>query len=189
MSWRALLTLLLVAGALATGWALWSQRSPAAAAAGAGGLPDYVLNDFQLVALDAEGRESFTLEAPRLARDPGVRTMDIETPVFTIPDDGAQGRAAGTWVVRSQTGWISAAGDELRLRGKVRADARGPGGALAMRTEQLNIFPETERATSAVEVTVTEPGFILTGHSLEADLASGNIRLQDSKARYERTPR
>ncbi|MFP7722055.1 LPS export ABC transporter periplasmic protein LptC [Lysobacter sp. A3-1-A15] len=189
MNWRALLTLLLVAGAAASGWALWSQRAPQAATPEPGGMPDYVLNDFELVALNAEGRESFTLEAPRLARDPGVRSMDIETPVFTIPDSSAQDRTTGTWVVKSKTGWISADGDELRLRGDVRADSTGGGKPLAMRSQELNVFPETERATSAVEVTVTEPGFILTGHNLEADLASGNIRLQDSKARYERTPR
>ena len=189
MNWRAFLTLVLVAGAAISGWALWSQRAPATAAPEAGGLPDYVLNEFQLVVLDEQGRESFTLEAPKLARDPGVRTMEIETPVFTIPDGDAKDRTVGAWVVRSQTGWISAAGDELRLRGDVRADSQGASGPVAMRTQELNVFPETNRATSAVEVTVTEPGFILAGHSLEADLAAGNIRLQDPKARYESIPR
>jgi len=190
MSWRTGLTLLLLSGAAISGWALWSQRAPGAAAPEAGGLPDYVLNGFELVVLDAQGRESFTLTAPRLSRDPAVRTMDIQTPVFTIPDKDAADRTVGAWEVRSQTGWISAAGDELRLRGDVRADTRAAGGrALAMRTEELNVFPETDRATSDVEVTVTQPGFILAGHRLEADLASGNIRLQDPKARYERTPR
>lgn len=189
MNWRAMLILVLVAGAAVSGWSLWSQRTPASAAPAPGGLPDYVLNEFELVVLDEQGRESFALKAPELSRDPGVRTMDIRTPVFTIPDGDAQDRTVGAWVVRSRTGWISADGDELRLRGDVRADSRGADGPVALRTQELNVFPETDRATSAVEVTVTEPGFILAGHSLEADLASGNIRLQDPKARYERTPR
>ena len=188
MSWRGIITLLLLIGATISGWALWSQRSGEQARAQAGGQPDYVLNDFELVALDAQGHESFTLRAPRLARDPKVKTLDIATPLFLIP--AAEGSRGGRWEVRSETGWVSAGGEELRLRGDVVADSTDANGRpVRMTTQELNVFPGTDTATSAVEVTVTEPGFILTGRRLEADLASGNIRLEDTKIRYENTAR
>jgi hypothetical protein len=37
---------------------------------------------FRTHALNAQGKESFTLRAPRLARDPEQKTMDIATPLF-----------------------------------------------------------------------------------------------------------
>lgn len=188
MSWRGVVILLLLIGATVSGWALWSQRSGSTVQAQAGGQPDYILNDFEMVALDVQGRESFTLRAPRLTRDPAVKTLDIATPLFLIP--AADGSRGGPWEVRAETGWISAGGEELRLRGDVVADSTDETGQpIRMTTQELNVFPETDTATSAVEVTVTEPGFILTGRRLKADLAVGNIHLEDTRTRYENTAR
>lgn len=185
MSWRAVLTLVLLAGAIASGWSLWRQRSDDAPATRAMGRPDYVLNDFELVALDAEGKESFTLRAPRLARDPASRTMDIATPLFVIPPrPGASGKP---WEVRSTAAWVSARGDEVRLRGNVRADSTNADGKpVRMTTEALNVFPESKRATSDARVAVTQPGFTMSGRGLAARLDTGSVQLlSDIKARYE----
>ena len=188
MSWRGLVTLILLVGAALSGWALWMQRSPATATAQDDGQPDYILNDFELIALDDQGKEAFTLRAPRLARDPGARTMDIERPLFLIPS--ADGSGTGDWEVRSKTGWVSAEGDELRLRGDVQADGSDAGGRpVKLRSEQLNVFPEARRATSAVKVTVTQPGLIMNGRDLEADLENNRISLKDTRSRYESTVR
>jgi len=189
MSWRGWLTLVLLFAAAATGWSLWQQREPASDGPATAGRPDYVLQDFELIALDEQGHESFTLRAPRLARDPSARTMDITTPVFVIPP--RPGTSGSPWEVRSQTGWVSADGDELRLRGRVRADSIDPDGQpVAMRTEELNVFPKAKRATSAATVTLTQPGLILEGRGLEAQLDAKRVTLlSDVKARYERTAR
>jgi lipopolysaccharide export system protein LptC len=184
MSWRAWLTLVLLFAAVATGWSLWRERGSASDGPAIAGRPDYVLHDFELIALDEQGRESFTLRAPRLARDPAARTMDLTTPVFVIPPrPGSDGHA---WTVRSRTGWVSADGDELRLRGQVRADSvDAQGRPVDMRTEELNVFPDARRATSAVAVTLRQPGLILNGHHLEAQLDTKLVNLKDIKARYE----
>lgn len=189
MSWRGWLTLALLLLAAVTGWSLWQQQDTESDAPAAAGRPDYVLVQFELIALDEQGRESFTLRAPRLARDPAARTMDITTPVFVIPP--RPGSEGGAWTVQSQTGWVSADGNELRLRGQVRADSVDPEGQpVSMRTEQLNIFPDTKRATSAAPVTLTQPGLILNGRGVEAQLDSKRVNfLSDFKARYERTAR
>lgn len=189
MSWRGILTLVLLAAAAVSGWALWSQRSQGDADSVTTGRADYVLEDFELVALDKQGRESFTLRAPRLTRDPNAKTMDIATPLFLIPPrPGTQG---APWEVRSKTGWVAAEGEELRLRGEVRATSTDiDGKPIKIATEQLNVFPDAKRATSAVAVTVTQPGLILNGRGLEANLdAKHAILKSDVKARYESSAR
>ncbi|KAB8188705.1 LPS export ABC transporter periplasmic protein LptC [Lysobacter maris] len=188
MSWRSLVTVILFAGVLASGWVLWHQRGGDTAPATAAELPDYILNDFELIALDAQGQESFTLRAPRLARDPGTKTLDIETPLFLIPP--AADSQGGAWEVRSKTAWVSESGDEIRLRGQVQADGADSGGSpVTMRTEQMDVFPEARRAVSPVKVTLTQPGLIMNGRQLEADLERNRITLKDTRSRYENTER
>ncbi|RPE81020.1 LPS export ABC transporter periplasmic protein LptC [Vulcaniibacterium tengchongense] len=188
MNWRALATALLLVGAALSGWALWSQRERDAGRAEAVQRPDYVLHDFELVVLDKQGRESFTLRAPLLERDPQVKTMAIATPLFLIPP--RPGGNGGAWEVRSRSGWVSADNEELRLRGAVRAESvDAEGRPIRIATEQLNVFPQAKRATSGVPTTVTQPGLILNGRRLEADLESKRIHLAEVKVRYERTAR
>jgi len=184
VSWRVLVSLVLLAVAAVSGWSLWSKRSaPPEEAMAAGGRPDYVLHDFELVALDAQGRESFTLRAPELARDPATETMEIATPLFLIPPRGGEGDA---WEVRARRGWVSAEGDELRLDGAVEAESDGrTEPKVTINTEQLNVFPEDDRVTSPVAVTINRPGSILRGNGLEVNLASKQYTLQSEvRSRY-----
>ena len=166
----------LLAAAVASGWAVWHQRGKDASLAALPGQPDYVLEDFELVALDEHGKESFTLRAPRLARDPDAKTLDITTPLFLIPPRaGSQG---APWEVRSKTGWVSAKGEELRLRGDVTAVSAGATGPTTLASEEMNVFPKAKRANSAAQVTVTQPGSILRGRGLEVSLDSRQYTLQ-----------
>jgi lipopolysaccharide export system protein LptC len=186
LNWRALLTLLLMAGALLSGWMLWQQRDRDTGTGPIGKRPDYVLHNFQVTVLGDDGLEAFTLNAPRLERDPDVKTMQITTPVFHVPPK--QGSKATPWEIRSQTGWVSEKGDEVRLRGGVNADSTNADGKpIKVATDELNVFPDAQRATSTAKVIVTQPGFILNGRGLEADLDAKRVILQnDVKARYER---
>lgn len=185
MNWRLWLAFALAAVAAAVGWSLWRQAADPAGP-GEGGRADYVLQDFELVSLDSQGREAFTLRAPRLQRDPAVRTLALQTPLFLIPP--REGSGGSPWEIRSKTGWVSAEGDEIRLRGDVLATSTDDAGRpLRMDTQRLNVFPETKRATSDVQVSLKQPGFILNGHGLEARLDTKRVFLKDIKARYERT--
>jgi lipopolysaccharide export system protein LptC len=185
MNWRVVLTLVLLAGAILSGWSVWRQNADHATTATAGGRSDYVLHDFELVALDGTtGKEAFTLRAPTLQRNPGDRTMSLATPLFLVPDD-----AGHYWEVRSRTGWVNSEGNEVRLRGDVRAKSppQAPS-PLTMNTEQLNIYPETNRTTSRAVVTITQPGSILRGRGLEANLATKRYELQSEvRSRYAPT--
>ena len=69
MNWRLALTLVLLLGAIASGWSVWRMAHPAGEEVLAT-RPDYVLRDFEITALDRQGKESFTLRGPVLQRDP-----------------------------------------------------------------------------------------------------------------------
>lgn len=189
MNWRLVGIVGLVLAAAATGWSVWTNRPEERGPADPNARSDYILNDFEVVVLDDQGRESFTLAAPKLERHPGDRTMSMATPVFYIPaspgNDLPRTREAG-WEVRSQEGWVSADGEELRLIGNVKATTAGERERpITMTTERLNIFPRKDRATSPSLVTVEQPGSILRGHGMEALLDSKRIRFNSNvKVRY-----
>lgn len=181
MNWRTVLTLLLLAGAIFSGWSVWRHHASQSASRAASGRSDFVLHDFELISLDKTGKESFTLRAPLLQQTPGAKTMELSAPLFLLPDP--QGHY---WQVRSQTGWVSEKRDEIRLRGMVNTvsppqDPR----PITMNTEQLNVYPDTHRATSSSLVTVTEPGLTMRGRGMEADLAAKRFTLlSQATARY-----
>lgn len=180
MSWRGIMTLALLAGAAISGWILWSQRQQHATDGPPSGRPDYVLHDFELVVLNELGHESFTLRAPLLERDPADETIEIATPLFLIPPRESEGTDA--WQVRSADAWISAGGEELRLRGDVRAVSRD---GAEITTDHLTILPEADRALTDAVVTVTRPGSILSGRGFEIALDTTRYTLKSEvDARY-----
>lgn len=189
MNWRLVAVIGLVLAALASGWSVWTNRPEERGRTDPNARSDYTLADFEVVVLDAQGRESFTLAAPKLERHPGDRTMSMATPVFHIPgspgDNLPPTREAG-WEVRSQKGWVSADGEELRLTGNVTAKTAGTRERpVVMTTEQLNVFPKKDRATSPALVTVTQGSSILRGHGMEALLDSRRIRFNSNvKVQY-----
>ncbi len=181
MNWRITLTLLLLVGAILSGWSVWNHRKAAQPQADAATHSDYVLHDFELTALDDTGKESFTLRAPRLAREPGKQSMALETPLFMVPD-----AERNYWKVHSNRGWISADGKELKLLGKVVTtsppQAEQP---VTMNTEQLNVYPDTHRVTSPGLVTITQPGLTMRGRGMKGDLAAKRFTLlSQTRTRY-----
>jgi lipopolysaccharide export system protein LptC len=181
MNWRVLATVLLLLGAIATGWSLLHRRAQPAHAGAAAGRSDYVLHDFELVALDDEGQESFSLRAPRLQQTPGARTMDLDQPVFLLPDD--QGHY---WQVQARRGWVSASRDRIRLQGSVLGTSPPEENRkIALRTEQLTVFPDRHHASSPAVVTITQPGSILRGRGLEVALDTRRYEfLSQVRSRY-----
>ena len=182
MNWRALLTLVLLGGALLSGWAIWNHRKPAPPVAAADNRPDYVLEDFELIVLGGDGKESFTMRAPKLARRPGDKQMDLATPAFSIPDTQGQ-----YWQVSAKAGTVSADHEVLTLDGEVRVlgpekDPR----RIRMETEHLKVFPQRQRAQTDAVVTVQQPGSILQGRGFAVSLANKRYEFRSQvRSRYD----
>lgn len=183
MSWRTALVIALLVGALVSGWSAWIHRDEAVADATEEQRSDYVLHDFELVTLDAEGKESFSLKAPSLRQTPGARTLELTTPVFLMPD-----QHGSHWEIHSRTGWVNETSEEIRLRGDVVANS--PMGATrptVMNTEELDVFPQQNLATSPAAVAITSPGSTMHGTGMRAHLSDKRIELL-SKVKLSHEP-
>ncbi|RMH94112.1 LPS export ABC transporter periplasmic protein LptC [Lysobacter pythonis] len=180
MNWRGWLTLALLLASIAGGIAILRQQKQLRGDGQAEARPDYVLHDFEIVTLKKDGSEGFTLRAPELARNPDNREMDIRTPTFLFPD-----KHGSRWRSQSRTAWVNAEGSEVRLRGDVRLDNPGGVNRTRLETASLDVFPDAERATSQDEVVVTQPGSIIRGRGLEAQLDQNRVTLKSEvRARY-----
>ncbi len=144
---------------------------------------DYLLYDFELVALDEVGKESFMASGPRLTRHPNLGTLDIETPQFSSPD-----ASGDVWTSSAKRAWVNKEGSELRMLGA--AEVRGPSTdklePILLRSESLTVFPRENRVVTEAAVTVTEPGSILTATGMRANLDTQRVELlSDVHIHYE----
>ena len=185
MNWRAGLTIVLLLAAIACGWSVWTH-SLGSTETTISTRSDYVLHDFELVSLDSQGKESFTLRGPRLQRDPGAKSMTLDTPVFQVPD-----RHGNYWDVRALRGLVPDDGKQLQLRGKVVATSpEQVPPPTRIEADELNLFPGENRATSATVVTLTRPGLTMRGRCLQADFDRQQVSLlSDVHTRYVPTSR
>lgn len=185
MTWRNALGALLLVAALLSGWSLLRHRDKPVAQVGDDGSKDYVLHDFQIVALDEQGKESTTLRAPLLERLRSDETMLIATPLFLLPD-----KEGNHWELRSEKGWVSANGEQLKLSGNVNGDSPKVPSVppTTFRTDHLDVFPKENRAKTDALVTMTRPGMVQSGVGFELDSKNKTYHfLSQSKGRY--TPR
>lgn len=180
MNWRGWLTLVLLLAAIGSGVAILRQQKSMLSDGVADQRPDYILHNFEAITLDQQGKEGFTLQAPKLARNPDSREMNIDQPIFLFPD-----KQGSRWRSNSNTAWVNADGSEIRLRGAVKLDNSNDAKRMRMETEALNVFPDADRATSDQQVTITQPGSIIRGHGLEAQLDQNRVTLQSEvRAQY-----
>lgn len=181
MNWRLGLGFVLLVIVIFTGWSAWKHRSGNAAAEAPRLRPDYVMRDFEMVSLDDKGQEAMTLKAPLMQRSPTDQTYLITTPLFLLPDPEGQ-----PWELRAQSGWVSAKGEELRLRGGVVGNS--PAGAKApteFKTSSLNVFPNKNLARTDETVTITQPGSILSGTGFETNTKTKQYALKSQvRSRY-----
>lgn len=119
-NWRTTLGVVLFAAAVISGWSAWKQRARPAAAAVQESGADYILRDFELIALDKQsGKESMTLRAPEMHRNRADQTADITTPVFLMPDN-----ANLPWTLRSKTAGSTRTAPNCACAAMSRATAR-----------------------------------------------------------------
>jgi lipopolysaccharide export system protein LptC len=182
MNWRMALGLVLLAAAVISGWSAWKQRDVAEPDAPSSERPDYLMRDFEVISLDDQGRESITLRAPEMQRNPKDQTFTIATPLFLLPD--SQGHH---WEMRSKTAWVSARGDEMRLSGDVKGTSpKETAVPTTFDTQRLNVFPRKDLVSTDAPVTITRPGSILSGVGFETNTKTNQYTFMSQvKTRYE----
>ena len=174
MSWRTTLGLVLLLAAILSGWSAWKNRDVPAPGRVVVDRSDYVMRDFEMIALNGDGREAVAVRAPLMERNPQDQTYTITTPLFLLPEE-----AGRSWELRSRTGWLSAKGEELRLQGDVHGTSPAGGARKAdFRTQTLNVFLDRDLAMTDDVVTVTQPGSRLSGRGFEANLKTKDYQFK-----------
>lgn len=175
MTIRPLPVVVLVLVAVASSWMVWQlyQREEPTLLVGPP-RSDYALTNFDLLSLDDEGKESFRVTGPALARHPILGTLEIDEPRFRFPDSDGM-----AWHASSARAWAAADGNELRLIGEVAFDGppREGDGRITLRTERLNVFPDAREVTSDARVDIASPGATLRGRGLHADMDARRFQL------------
>lgn len=182
LSKRHIIIPALLLATLWSGWQAWNNREKVTASEAEAG-HDYVLHDFQIVALDAQGKESVTLRAPRLARNSSDEALDITSPEFLLPDS-----AGKHWQLAAATGWVSADGEQMILRGGVKGDSPQDAAITptTFRSDTLTVYPQRSLAETADAVEMTQPGLTQRGVGMRMDASTNTLSLLSQvKTRYE----
>lgn len=147
--WLPMAMLLLLAAL-----SFWIERSVQAPANGTRANPvepEGIMENFNALRTDPEGRPQYRLSANRLKHYTGSKRTELEGPRFVHIND-----EAGEVSAVAREGTVSPDGDEVDLRGDVVVErAARPGQSLmTLKTERLLLFPERDRlrAPGAVEV-------------------------------------
>jgi lipopolysaccharide export system protein LptC len=182
MRTRPIIAVALLGIAVFSGLAVWELRPREKPKSVASDRSDYTLERFDLVTLDEQGLESFTVKAPHLERDPKGKTLTLRTPTFSFPD-----KDGGRWVTTSREAWVADKAVEVRLIDDVLM--LGPPDPLGERTRfvtgHLQIFPKKNLAQTEDKVTVTRSDSILTATGMRADMQTHQIDLLSAvKGRY-----
>lgn len=176
MNARAVLTAVLVLTGLVASWGAWRLR-PLPPADDSIGPPrsDYTLDVFHLVVMNKLGGLSFTSDGPYLARNLNDESLALSHPVFHFPDR----KGKGEWVAHSETGWVNAKGEEVRLAHAVVVDGPDVAGKdqTHLLTEQMTVFPQDRTAHSDVLVTVNSGASILHAVGMNANMDTSRVEL------------
>ncbi len=99
--------------------------------------PDYYIENFTAVGMDAQGQRRYVLEAERMVHYPDDDTALLDNPHVVEYDNQAAPRHT-----YAESGWVSSNGNEILLTGNVRViqgqDQQGSGGI--MTTEKMRIM-------------------------------------------------
>lgn len=181
MNWRTVLGTVLIAAAALFGWSAWLHRNRPDTSTGPVHVYDYLMHNFTMVALNQDGSESGTLSAPLMRRRAADQSYAIDKPVFLIPDKNQQ-----HWQVVSDTGWLDAKGNLLKLSGHVvgTSPAQAPPPTRLI-TDALDVLPHSHQARTALHVTITQPGASTQGTGFQIDTQTHHYVLQSQvQSRY-----
>jgi len=135
---------------------------------------NYTLGEFEMHALDDQGKLSFTVTAPRLARRNDDGSMWVETPHFVMA-----AKDAADWKGESDNAWINKDGSKMLLAGAVEMhrDAQGKIKSAKVESSDVTAWPKDKKLETAAQATLSQPGAVQTGLGMKADLDTHQLEL------------
>ncbi|MFC4819367.1 LPS export ABC transporter periplasmic protein LptC [Dokdonella ginsengisoli] len=165
----------LVALVLGTEYLVWLNRDRTDEQTFAGPpRSDYTLSDFTLNALNAEGKRTFQISGPFLARRGDDASIFVTTPDYLLVDGGGN-----PWQGKSDSAWVNNDGTVMKLLGHVEMHRQPVGNTkpVDLVTTDLTTWPKDKKMETAAPATITQPGSILRGIGLRGDLNDKTLEL------------
>jgi lipopolysaccharide export system protein LptC len=165
----------LVALVLGTEYLVWLNRDRTDEQTFAGPpRSDYTLGDFTLNALNAEGKRTFQVSGPFLARRGDDGSIFVTTPDYLLVDG-----SGNPWKGKSDSAWVNSDGTVMKLLGHVEMHRQIVGNTkpVDLVTTDLTTWPKDKKMETAAPATITQPGSILRGIGLRGDLNDKTLEL------------
>lgn len=178
--WLPLAILLLLAAL-----SFWIERSVQVTASGGQAAqtdPEGIMENFDALRTDPEGKPHYRLSAKRLKHYSGSELTELESPRF-VQLDAETGEVSAA--ARQAT--VSSDGNEVVLREGVLVErAARPGqSAMTLRTAQLLVYPERDLLRAPGAVDIRDDILVLRAGAMEYDARQRVIKLTGRvQARY-----
>ena len=178
--WLPMAILLLLAAL-----SFWIERSVQVTANGSQAAktdPEGIMENFDALRTDPEGKPHYRLSAKRLKHYSGSKLTELELPRF-VQLDAESGEVSAA--ARQAT--VSSDGNEVDLRdGVVVERAARPGqSAMTLRTAQLLVYPERDLLRAPGAVDIRDDTLVLRAGAMEYDARLRVIKLTGRvQARY-----
>jgi LPS export ABC transporter protein LptC len=146
--------------------------------------PGYSATDTVIVQMGDDGLPRYRLEADRVEQD--AHSLEVSLHALRFETRAGDGEP---WQVRAPDGLLSADAQRLDLSGGVTVSTEGAaarsGGSLQLVTPRLQYDLESSRMRAPGAVKVSLQGHELAANGLEANLRTGQVRLQsDIRGRF-----
>ena len=174
---------LLALGVIGSAWLARYLESSAPVRRADGREPDFYMEDFVAVAMDAQGLPERELQAAHL-----VHFADSDTQELTAPRLCFALAEPNPWCVVAERGWVASDQETVRLLGDVHLWQRdGAGGSVVdVYTRDVTVFTPSEEARTDAPARIVGRWGEATGVGLIARLAQHQIDLLSQvRTRYE----
>ncbi len=142
---------------------------------------DYTLTQFDLLVMNQSGEASFHITAPYLEKNPLDQSLSIMKPNILLYN-----QQSTEWTIQSESGWISEAGDLLRLDGVVNMVSGSEDDPVKIDGTDFVVIPDSKLVTSTEAVVMTRPMGLYQGVGFSADIRNNILEiLSEVTARYE----
>jgi lipopolysaccharide export system protein LptC len=150
------------------------ETESAVEAAGKGHTPDFFMENFESTIMGLDGKPVRILRAKQMLHFPDTQTRELDAPYLTLYN-----AVQTPWHIRSESGWVSAAGDVILLLGKVHAwrQTESGGPLIDVHTTDLRILPNTDYGESDTPATLITNGQTSDGVGMRAYMAESRIEL------------
>jgi lipopolysaccharide export system protein LptC len=137
--------------------------------------PVMYIDDFLATRMNGQGVRQYTLAAPHLVELSQQQGTCVEHPVMNVFEAGQ----TRNWVIRAESGWVSADNDLITLQQQVsliRPASKGKQ-PIVITTRNVAVRPNQGYAESAEAVRTETPNSVLEGVGFEAYFREETVKL------------